>query len=234
MAAFSRRRIVGISGIDRIASEHDPFVLALNHNNKLESVLLPSLFAYHRAGKVVHFLADWNFQLIPGVGSVMRMGGVITVVQKPARPGFLNVFRPLFAHEVPAWTRAHDALREGRSIGFFPEGRINRDSSRLLKAKPGAARLSIEAGVPVIPAGVRFPEFPGGRPIRSSDRMWIEFGERLTPPAPANPRRASVEEVRAWSDVIMRAISDLSGKSLSDGAAGAGPAGRRRLGQAGL
>ncbi len=48
------------------------------------------------------------------------------------------------------------ALKSGRVLPIFPEGRINPHSGRdFLEPKPGAAFLALRAGVPVIPAYIR-------------------------------------------------------------------------------
>ncbi len=210
-----QHRIVDIRGIDRVAPDRDPFILVLNHNMMLEAVLLPTLLYYLRGGKLIHFMADWNFQLIPGVGTLMRRGRVITIVQKPARPKILNVFRPLFRQERSAFARARDLLDGGASVGVFPEGTINRDAGRLLPGHPGASRLSLESGIPVIPVGIRFPGHPRDEPIRSSSRMALQIGEPLAPPPMPHGKRAALAEVRAWHETVMRELARHSGKSFT-------------------
>ena len=77
----------GIGG--GIAPAQDPFILVLNHNTKLEALLLPAFFLHARQGKALHFIADWNFKLVPGVAGIYRAGDVITLDRKPARPRWL-------------------------------------------------------------------------------------------------------------------------------------------------
>ena len=45
-------------------------------------------------------------------------------------------------------------LRSGGKVGIFPEGEINRTSAPLLPLQPGAARLAIFCGVPIIPVRI--------------------------------------------------------------------------------
>jgi len=47
-------------------------VLVLNHSTKLEAVLLPALLMLLRGGHHLHFMADWNYRLIPGLGHFYR------------------------------------------------------------------------------------------------------------------------------------------------------------------
>ena len=74
------------------------------------AVLVPSLLFHFRSGKRIHFMADWNFCLIPPVWLYYKCGQVITVDRKPARPRFLNVFKRLFTDRVPASDRARARL----------------------------------------------------------------------------------------------------------------------------
>ena len=205
--------IVRVCGLERIAAEHDPFILALNHSTKLEALFLPAFLLHTRAGQPLHFIADWNLKLVPGIAFIYRAGDVITLDRKPARPRFLNVLRPLLTDRVAAFTRAAERLGAGASVGIFPEGTTNRDPRRLLRGFSGAARLSLQSGVPVIPAGVRFPQHQYGTRIPELAPMEIEFGEPLVPPAKPN---LTASAVRAWHGCVMHEIARLSGKTWSN------------------
>jgi 1-acyl-sn-glycerol-3-phosphate acyltransferase len=196
-----------IRGLEHVRPDVDPFVLALNHSTRFEALALPPLLVYHRNGRRVHFLADWNFQMIPGIGLLYRRSGAIVVTRKSARPRFLNVLKPLYAHREPSHVRALAHLKSGRSIAIFPEGTVNRDPERLLRGRLGAARLSLEAGAPVVPGGIRDV---GG------DARWPRFELNLG--APLWPRKRAAEpvagaDVRAWHATIMTEIARLSGKA---------------------
>src|SRR5215468_479598 len=160
IALVSRRKIRSLDGFDHIAPEHDPFILAANHSTRQEAILLPALLFLLRHGRRIHFMADWNFRMIPGVDLLYRRAGAITVARKSARPRLLNLAKPLFTDTVSPMAQARQHLICGRSIGVFPEGTVNRDPSRLLRGRHGAARLSLETGAPVVPAGLRFPDVP--------------------------------------------------------------------------
>lgn len=205
--------IFRVRGLERIAPEHDPFILALNHSTKLEALFLPAFLLHARAGKPLHFIADWNLKLVPGIACIYRAGDVITLDRKPARPRFLNVLRPLLTDRVPAFTRAAERLAAGASVGIFPEGTTNRDPRRLLRGFHGAAKLSLQSGVPVIPAGVRFPHHEHVSRIPELAPMGIEFGAPLVPPV---ERDLSATAVRAWHARVMGEIARLSGKTWSN------------------
>ena len=83
------------------------------------------------------------------------------------------------------------------------------DGHRPAEAGRAAARTG-QCGVPVIPAGVRFPRHQDAARIPELAPMEIEFGVPLTPPAGRDP---SVAAVRAWHGRVMNEIARLSGKT---------------------
>lgn len=197
------------SGARHIAADRDPFVLALNHGTRREAVLVPTLMMLLRGGRRIHFLADWNFALIPGVGLLYTRSGVITVTRKSVRPRFLNVLKPLYQSPVPPMEQARQMLVAGRSVGIYPEGTVNRDPERLLRGRNGAAWLSLETQAPVVPVGIHYvrDRGPAGLPRL---RLELDIGAPLHPPSSLT---ADPPGTRAWHGEIMTAISRLSGKS---------------------
>lgn len=210
---FFRRRVLMVEGLQHIASSNDPFVLVANHNQKTEAVLVPSLVITLRGGRGVRFLSDWMFQLIPLVSLIIRRGRVITLTNKQARPRILNLLKPLWNDPVPALVRARRALEHGECVGVYPEGTLNRNPVQLLAGNPGAARLSLETGRPLVPMGIRFPGWPADRPIGDHAPMALRIGAPLIPPAIVKPGKPSPAEVRAWHSVMMQELSRLSGKA---------------------
>lgn len=200
-------RFCAVRGLEHVGPDADPFVLALNHATRLEALAVPALLMYHRGGRPVHFLADWNFQMIPGIGLLYRRSGAIVVMRKSARPRFLNVLKPLYADAEPSHRRALAHLRAGRSVGIFPEGTVNRDPERLLRGRLGAARLSLEAGVAVVPGGIRIVGGDVRRP-----RLELDLGASLHPGVQQSNSVARAD-VRAWHNRIMSEIARLSGKA---------------------
>lgn len=205
-----RGHFLEVRGLENLKPEHDPFILVLNHSQRKEAILIPGILFFLRDGKRIHFMADWNFCLFPPVAVLYRCAQVITLVRKPAKPRFLNVFKPLFTDKLPAFERAKQRLAEGASVGIFPEGTVNRNPQELLKGFYGAAQLSLETGVPLLPVGVQFPTNPPGEPIRESSPLILEIGQPLAPESKiAQP---SSEQVREWHARMMQEIGRLSGK----------------------
>jgi Acyltransferase len=139
LALLARRHVLTIHGLEHIAVARDPFILALNHSTMIESLIVPALLVLHRDGHLIHFLADWNYRLIPGVGLIYARAETITVTRKPARPRILNALKPLYRHPLSALDRARLRLAAGQSVGICPEGKVNRDPRQLLPAHRGAA-----------------------------------------------------------------------------------------------
>jgi 1-acyl-sn-glycerol-3-phosphate acyltransferase len=215
LVLLAQRRVLAIEGLEHVRAANDPFILALNHSTRSEALLVPASIVFHRNGALVRFLADWNFRLIPGIGLIYRRAETIDVLRKPARPRVLNVLKPLYRRPLTAFEQSRAHLNAGRSIGIFPEGAVNRSPDRLLPGRHGAARLSLETGAPVIPAGVRFPDSDPGRPIDDGAAMTVEIGTPLVPPKRAAGPRASLADVRAWHASIMSELARLSGKTWS-------------------
>jgi 1-acyl-sn-glycerol-3-phosphate acyltransferase len=176
-------QVRNLEGWSAILPARDPFLLAANHSSRREALYLPALLLLLRGGRPVHFLADWNFRLIPGVGRLYRGSGAITVTRKDARPRVLNGLKPFFVAAVPAREQAARALRQGRSVALFPEGSVNRHRGALMRGRFGAARLSLETQVPVVPVGIGFDGCStGGETIDSSSPMSIRIGCPIHPP----------------------------------------------------
>jgi 1-acyl-sn-glycerol-3-phosphate acyltransferase len=222
LALLASRQIVAIHGLEHIRPACDPFILVANHSTRREAILVPAMLFLHRGGRVVHFLADWNFRLIPGVGLIYARAQVVTVTRKSARPRFLNVLKPLYRHHRSSMERTKALLATGRSIGVFPEGTANRKTNELLRGRRGAARLSLETGVPVIPLGIRFPGIDPALPIPRKAPMELYIGAPLQPPS-LDGAAVTMSDVGAWHSVIMTEIAQLSGKAWKGAAKEADP-----------
>lgn len=214
LAAAARRWIVEIDGLEHIRAAHDPFIVAINHSTRSEALLVPAALIEHRAGRLIHFLADWNYRLIPGIGAIYRHAETITVLRKPARPAILNLLKPLYANAHGPLRSAVKALQTGNSVGIFPEGKINPDSSRLLPGFRGAAYLSLRTGAPIVPVGIRFPDSDLKHPISDFAPMAVRIGAPMYP-ARVWAERLSRAGIHAWHTTLMREIALLSGKEWS-------------------
>jgi 1-acyl-sn-glycerol-3-phosphate acyltransferase len=214
-AGLARHQVRDIVHWERVLPGQDPFILAANHGSRRETVYLTAALMLARGGRPVHFLADWNFRLFPGVGYLYTHSGAITVTRKEAHPRILNRLKPWFAQPTPPLEQARARLLARESVALFPEGRINRHPGRLLRGRFGAARLSLETGTPVLPVGIRFLGPVGSADRTDSSRpMEIRIGDALIPPADREAV-ATIAAVRAWHATLMSAVADLCGKEWS-------------------
>lgn len=208
---LKRKNVLGIEGIEHVSGQKDPFIVVANHSQRSEALLLPAILFFLRKGRRIHFMADWNFCLFPPIGLLYWCGEVILLTRKPAKPMFLNIFRPLFTSRLTGFAKAHSLIKEGKSIGIFPEGTTNRHPKRLLKGYSGAARLALETGIPVVPTGLYFPGFTGVQPIQESSPVQIRFAPPILPVARVeNP---TLQQIKSLHEEIMTEISRLCGKS---------------------
>lgn len=194
-------RVLNVSGTERLRALDGPFVAILNHSQRTEAFLVPALLAWLRGGRILRFLADWNFMLLPPVYVLYKSAQVIPVTAKPAKPRVLNVLRPLLAPGPNGFAQARTCLRAGQPVGLFPEGTTNRDPSRLLRGRHGAARLSLDLQCPVLPIGIRFPQHTDAtQPIGDTEPLSIHVGRPLAPPSQA--------PVTDWHATLMHALAD--------------------------
>jgi 1-acyl-sn-glycerol-3-phosphate acyltransferase len=213
LSLLAVRQVRAVYGLENLHRAPQPFIVAVNHNIKREALLVPALLCWHRDGQWIRFLADWNFLMIPVVGWVMRRSGAIIITRKPAKPAFLNRFKPHFEEPTTAAERVKATLAAGESVGVFPEGTVNRNPRRLLIGRVGMSRLSLETGAPILPVGIRFPESDPDRPLGEKDIMEIHIGPHLTPPPVPHDRPPPLGVSRRWHATVMTEIARLSGKS---------------------
>ncbi|VXB04588.1 lysophospholipid acyltransferase family protein [Nocardioides sp. AX2bis] len=115
-----------------------------------------------------------------------------------------------------AMMSAKAVLDRGELFGIYPEGTRSHDG-RLYRGKTGVARLTLEAGVPVIPVAVVGTDTvaPPGKKFGSITRPVVRFGAPLD-----FSRYAGMENdryiLRSITDEIMYEIMRLSGQEYVD------------------
>lgn len=128
---FYRIRIEGAENVPATGGG----VVACNHTMAVDWVAL----GYSSPRELYYMAKAEAFQIHPVFSWIMRSGGVF-----PVQRG---------KNDVAALQNAIDLARAGKLIGMFPEGTRSR-TGILRRAKGGAARIALEADVPVIPAVV--------------------------------------------------------------------------------
>jgi 1-acyl-sn-glycerol-3-phosphate acyltransferase len=134
------RRLLGmlfdleVAGLERLPPD-GPYIVAANHHNYLDGVLLcaalPRCIAFLVMPRVYHAT-----RLHP---PFHRWAGHIP----------LNLERP----DPTAIRRALGILERGGVVGIFPEGPFS-VRGRLERGQPGVALLALHSGAPVVPVGI--------------------------------------------------------------------------------
>ena len=119
-------------GLENIP-ERGGALLAQNHTSYLD--WLPPLFAARERGRRMYFMIKAEMADVKAVNYVIKHARLIPVDR---------------THGHDAFDTAVQRLREGELIGMHPEATISR-SYELREFKTGAARMALEAQVPIVP-----------------------------------------------------------------------------------
>lgn len=120
------------SGEEQIP-ERGGAVVAINHTSYVD--FLPAGLAVHRRGRRLRFMIKAEMQQVKPVNFLIKHTRTIPV-DRGAGAG--------------AYAVAVQRLREGELVGVYPEATISR-SFELKDFKTGAARMAIDADVPIVP-----------------------------------------------------------------------------------
>ena len=93
-----------------------------------------------------------------------------------------------------------DILRTGKPIAIFPEGTRNKGVEYLMSFKKGAALLAIEAGVPIIPVGIK-------NSSRTFGRKTVIYGNPIIPPE-GNDKLSRDALTQTLYDEILKLLVD--------------------------
>ncbi len=114
-----------------------------------------------------------------------------------------------------ALRRIEALLKSGQPVVLFPEGRLS-ESGTLQRVQPGAALLSLRAGVPIVPVGIRNTNgiVPYGDlwPRYSPRRVQVTYGLPIYPQDYAPLPRA--QAIAALSDALAAALAEITSQPL--------------------
>lgn len=125
--------------LKRDVVQHTPFpqgakIIAANHPGTADPFYILPLLA-----EPMHILITEMAFKAPLFGQYLRAAGHIPVLRDNGRAAF---------------DTAVDLLRQGKTVGIFPEGALSPREGGLQKPRTGAARLALTAGVPLVPVGI--------------------------------------------------------------------------------
>ena len=166
-------------------------VLAMNHIGYLDFALCG--LAFQPAKRLVRFMAKKEVFDHRVSGPLMR-GMKHIPVDREAGSG--------------AFQAAVDACRSGEIVGVFPEATISQ-SFELKEFKTGAARMALEAGVPLIPMIVwgsqRIMSKGHGKDFRRGKHITLAVGEPFMP-APGSDSLAVTADLKARMTVLLQDV----------------------------
>lgn len=175
------------------------YVLMANHQSHVDIVAL-----FNALPMVPGFLAKAELEKIPLFGRAMRAGGHVFVD------------RGKHTAAVAAIVAAAEEVREGGSIVIFPEGtRSNRPE--VLPFKKGGFHLAKQAGVTIVPIGIRGTAsiLPKHSSAIVPGRCEVHVGE------PIDVARIGELSLEELMDEVRAAISELSELPLAADRSGA-------------
>lgn len=185
LAAQGAAKIAG-AAIAYLHLEHIPAdggaVIAINHTGYVD--FLPAALAAYQRGRRMRFMIKAEMQQVRVMNFLINHTGTIPVDR--------NAGSDAYRHAVAA-------LRSGEVVGVYPEATISR-SFELKEFKSGAARMALEAQVPIIPLIVWgahrlwTKDHPRARVVRSNLPITVLVGEPLAPSGDANALSARLRE----------------------------------------
>ncbi|BCI55774.1 1-acyl-sn-glycerol-3-phosphate acyltransferase [Mycolicibacterium litorale] len=156
-------------------------VVAINHTGYID--FLPAALAAKNRGRRMRFMIKAEMERVRVVGYLIRHTGTIPVDRRAG---------------AGAYAVAVQSLRAGELVGVYPEATISR-SFELKEFKTGAARMAIEAGVPIVPVIVW-----GAHRIWTKDHpralrtrripITVVVGEPIAPDGPVAELSATLRE----------------------------------------
>ena len=182
-----------VEGVERLPPA-GPFILASNHHNYLDGVVLgvavPRPIAFLVMPRV--------FRATPLHPPFHRRIGSIPVALERPDPGAIK--------------RVLQVLDAGRVVGIFPEGPFSHEG-RLVRGRPGTAMVALRAGVPVVPAAIegtyealrgrRF-YLPRRRPLAVRFGEPIHFGRARRGPIARTEREEITRRIMSEIAALLR------------------------------
>jgi 1-acyl-sn-glycerol-3-phosphate acyltransferase len=191
-AAFKLR----VEGTENLPATR-PFILAANHHNYLDGVVLGVTVPR----KITFLVMPRVYHTTPLHPPFFRHVGSIPVNLERPDPGAIK--------------RALRVLDAGGVVGIFPEGPFSLEG-RLVDGQPGVALIALRAGVPVVPVGILGTyEALRGRPghVPRPYPLTVRFG----PPLSFGGARREVRIQRALREEVTRRVMGEIASLLRNG-----------------
>ncbi|NMC04820.1 MAG: 1-acyl-sn-glycerol-3-phosphate acyltransferase [Candidatus Lokiarchaeota archaeon] len=170
-----------IHGSENVYPDGTPAVVCFNHQSLFDPIISCVTFA-HYTRRRIHMMGKQEMFDVHVISSYVRWCYAF-----PVKRG---------EHDMDAYNKALEFLRQGELVGIYPEGTTNGGGYNFLEPHVGAARLAIDGKVPIIPVGIsgtdrilpkgaKMPNFNAkltvkiGKPIRVHEQF---FGQSNVAP----------------------------------------------------
>jgi 1-acyl-sn-glycerol-3-phosphate acyltransferase len=182
MRTLWRTRVTGTENVPRSG----PLIVACNHRSYLDP---PGMGCF--CPRRISYMAKKELFEIPILGALIRAVGAYPVDRQGSARSAVK--------------RSLEVLREGGTVGIFPEGTRNLDGS--VQPQTGVALLASLAGAAVVPAHI-----DGSDRALQFSQIKVAFGAPLVLPA---GRKATHDDLAKFTAGVMSAISALAPDSKS-------------------
>jgi 1-acyl-sn-glycerol-3-phosphate acyltransferase len=181
---------ISFRGLEHVPAEGG-IIIAANHQTYFDPFWIGS-----RVKRPLRFLAWSEAFKWPVVGKALELLGAWPIVLDRGNP--------------TAYQRSLQWLRNDNTMMIFPEGERAFADAKFARFKVGAARLALEADVPVLPVTIRGGDrvWPRGQHFPHFGRVEVIFhpARRLAPRPGEDARRCAQRETEALAAVIRSAL----------------------------
>jgi long-chain acyl-CoA synthetase len=178
---FARDRFqLRVEGLEKLPGR-GPFVISSNHQSYLDPIILASVLPW----PLFHNTMAVGTSEIFGSGFMRRLAGWLRVV-------VVDPDRNL----IPAMRAGAFGLRHGRILILYPEGERSIDGTPKI-FKKGAAILSIQQQVPIVPLAIEgfYAAWPRGKSFARFAPLRMVFGDPIYPPAETEASEATYAQL---------------------------------------
>ncbi len=170
-----------IHGSESVPPDGTPAIVCMNHQSLFDPIISCVTFA-HYTRRRIHMMGKQEMFDVHLISSYVRW-----CYAYPIKRG---------EHDTEAYDKTLELLRQGELVGIYPEGTTNGGGFNFLEPHVGAARIAIDAKVPIIPVGIsgtdrilpkgaKMPNFNAKLTVKIGEPVHIHekfFGKPDVPP----------------------------------------------------
>lgn len=175
---------VTFEGLEQVPKE-ETFVVCSNHISMLDMFLFGPPMP-----QKIHFMAKQELFKIPLLNGILKGLGAFPVDRGRG--------------DIQAAKTTLKLLKEGKTVGIFPEGHRRNKTAKKIKPKKGAVLFALEAGVPILPVGI-FGNY------KLFSKLRVIYGKPYYPGD--GTQKPAKEDLQNITEALMEKIYSLGGKS---------------------